>query len=353
MFDGAMGRYPETRAAAWRSMVSSSTLLRMETRVSDFARGQTFHVDDLPVLTRHSGQFVPLIASDVPLICVVRNANACVRSFVRYYRGLGVTRFIFLDDDSNDGTRAFLETQFDVDVFTSALTFSEAESGKLWRDGLIELYGRGRWYLSVDADEFLVFPGSENRTVPAFIADLERQGLDRSLAPMLDLYPDGTLSTAVFVDDGTQWPFEISSHFDGNGYRIRKTRTGIKIGGGPRLRLFGVDNLLSKFPLLKVRTNRAMPYRRGGIHGPFPQIGNFAPVTAVLLHYKFTSMSSVQFAQFIAHGGHADGADEYRAVVASGRLRDDLSLMYPDSIRFKGSQDLVNRGFMIETRVIP
>ena len=257
---------------------------------------------------------------------------------------------IFLDDGSNDGTRAFLEAQCDVDVFTSPLTFSEAGSGKLWRDGLIELYGRGRWYLSVDADEFLVFPGSEGRTIPAFIADLERHGLDRSLAPMLDLYPDGPLSKGVFVDDGTRWPFEISSHFDGSGYRIHKTRTGVKIGGGPRLRLFGVDNLLSKFPLIKVRTNRAMPYRRGGIHGPFPQMGNFVPVTAVLLHYKFTSMSSVQFAEFIAHGGHADGAGEYRSVVASGLLHDDLSLMYEGSIRFTGSQDLIDRGFMIETR---
>ncbi len=333
-------------------MVSPSVVERMGTGLSDFVRGWRFRLKDLPALSRHSGHFLPLRALEIPLICVVRNANACIRSFVRYYRLIGVTRFIFLDDNSNDGTRQFLEAQADVDLFTSSLSFNEAESGKLWRDALIELYGRDRWYLSVDADEFLVFPGFEDRPIAAFIADLEKHGFDRSLAPMLDLYPRGPLSKGVFVDNGTRWPFEVSSHFDGSGYRIYKTGTGVKIDGGPRRRVFAVDNLLSKFPLIHVRADRAMPYRRGGIHGPFPQSGNFAPATAVLLHYKFSSTSCIQFSEFIEHGGHAGGAEEYRTVVASGRLTGDLSLMHENSIRFTGSQDLIDRGFMMETRGI-
>lgn len=56
----------------------------------------------------------------------------------------------------------------DVDLYGSDLGYRETARGAYCRDELIHLYGRNRWYLSLDADEFLVFPRSETRPVAIF-----------------------------------------------------------------------------------------------------------------------------------------------------------------------------------------
>lgn len=104
-----------------------------------------------------SGSFAALRPDDLPLVCVVRNAAPYMRSFLRYYRKMGVTRFIVVDDQSDDGTTEILSSAPDVDLFSSNVRYAQADRGRAWRDALFNLYGRGRWYLSVDADEFSCF----------------------------------------------------------------------------------------------------------------------------------------------------------------------------------------------------
>lgn len=112
-----------------------------------------------------SGSFEALRPGDLPLVCVVRNAAPYMKSFLRYYREMGVTRFIVVDDRSDDGTTEILSSAPDVDLFTSDVGYAQADRGRAWRDALFNLYGRGRWYLSVDADEFFVFPRMEQRDI--------------------------------------------------------------------------------------------------------------------------------------------------------------------------------------------
>jgi len=304
--------------------------------------------DRAPSLVRHSGLFTPLKATDLVAMCVVRDANSYIRSFLRYYRKLGVTRFVFVDDRSEDGTRELLERSPDVDLFTSSIGYAEAKRGRVWRDAIIELYGRNRWYLSVDADEFLVFPGSEERSIPQFIADLERGGFNRCFAPMLDLYPAGPLSSGAFTDDGSSWPFETSSSFDGDGYWVTRERYGNAVRGGPRTRLFGLDMRLSKFPL--IWADKATDYRRGSIHGPGPCIRNFIPIAAVLLHYRFSASSVHEFRKIVEVGGHIEGGSHYKAILNSPQFSESFSLAYEGSLTFIGSEDLVRRGFMMDLR---
>ena len=124
---------------------------------------------------------------------------------------MGVDRFIFVDDRSTDGTAEWLVGQPDVDLYGSDLRYGEAEWGRMWRDGLIDLYGRGRWYVCVDVDEFLVYPGLETRSIKAFVVDLEQAGLRRSLAPMLDIYPPGPLSSTSVERESRIDPLELAT----------------------------------------------------------------------------------------------------------------------------------------------
>jgi hypothetical protein len=298
----------------------------------------------LPTL-RPAGAAPVAVAPDaIVLVCVMRNAAPYLPAFLEHYRRLGIARFAVVDDRSDDGTRELLDAAPDVDRFESHLSFREAGGSMGWRDALVARYGRNRWYVSVDADEFLLYPNSETRPLAAFVADLERAGLRRSLGPMLDLYPRGALGAAVLHPG--QHPLAVSPLIDGEGYRISRERIGTSIWGGPRTRLFGGENRLSKFPVIFV--DEATQFSGGTHHAPLPLARNFAVPTCALLHFKFSAASLGEFRAFVAEGAHFGGSAFYRRIVESGVFGADLDLAYEGSLPVGATQELVRRGFMTD-----
>lgn len=340
-------RYPVGDAAQWRRFGRLAPLRRSLAAFRSWRyRRRATGVPGLSLTTVRAVR--PLEADEVALICVVRNAIGSIEAFLRHYRTLGVSRFAFVDDRSDDGTDAFLEDQPDVDLFRSSHRYGEAHRGQVWRDRLLDLYGRDRWYVSVDADEYLVYPGCETRPIRAFVRDLERAGLRRAMGPMLDLYPEGRLADAVFDAARHEAPVEVAPLFDGSGYEVVEDKFSTVVRGGPRSRLFDHPNRLTKFPV--IFADLATQYDGASIHGPLPLLRNFAAVHCVLLHFKFSAASIAEFQAFAEAGGHFGGAMFYKKIMASGRFDGELSLAYEGSRRFSGSADLVARGFMRDLR---
>ena len=60
-----------------------------------------------------------------------------------------------------------------------------------WINRAIATYGRGRWYVSADADEHLVFDGAGPRTLRDLVAFAERRGLSRVRGMLVDMYGPG------------------------------------------------------------------------------------------------------------------------------------------------------------------
>lgn len=282
------------------------------------------------------------------LVCVAKDAAKQLPSLLAHYRRLGLKRFAFLDDRSRDDTRAVLLAQPDVDLFESDVDFKAARGGNIWRDMLVEHYGRGRWYLSVDSDEYLVFPGSEQRPLSAFVADLQRHGLKRAHAAMLDIYPDAPLGAerAPVAEDA--FPTETSPLYDGSHYTIGPEMFGTAVRGGPRQRLYGVEMRMSKFPLLFA--DGATQFAGGSHHGPLPLGRNFLPVHAVVLHHKFPAGVVEDFHEIARRGTHSGKSAFYRHIVAHAGFSDDADLRYEGSRRFRGSQALVDEGFVLDLR---
>src|SRR5262249_36770098 len=111
------------------------------------------------------------------LCCVaVRNEAARLPYFVAYYRQLGVARFLVVDNDSSDGTGAWLAQQPDVYVWKSSLSFRKANFGSSWFELLLRRYGVGHWCLVVDADELFYYPECEHLSLPGLCSRLERRG---------------------------------------------------------------------------------------------------------------------------------------------------------------------------------
>ena len=121
--------------------------------------------------------------------CIVHDEMYFLPAFLAYYRGLGVDRFVVLDDRSTDGTAEYLAAQPDVMVVESAVRYfeevdyapaakakvRELRAVRLWRDQLMDQFCTGQWALDVDPDEFLAIPGDD---LPAFTRALEAEGAE-------------------------------------------------------------------------------------------------------------------------------------------------------------------------------
>ena len=259
------------------------------------------------------------------------------------------SRFAFVDDQSSDGTRAMLLDQDDVDLYESATDFRGSAGGLLWRDRLVDIYGRNRWYVSIDADEYLVFPGSEHRKLVDFIDDLARHDLKRSLAVMLDMYPDGAIGAAEATASPESFPTAISPLHDGTDYQIANEKFCTAVRGGPRRRRFGVDMRLTKFPVLFADSKTS--FASGSHHGPLPIRRNFSPVHAVLLHFKFPPGAVEEFHAVAKRGTHFGGSLYYRQIVEHADFGGQTDFRYPGTRRYRDSQELVVRGFMRDLQV--
>lgn len=151
--------------------------------------------------------------------------------------------------------------------------------------------------LYVDADEFLVFPHSDTRSIADLTRYMTRAGMGALRAVMVDMYSDRNISTNICAPGRD--PLEVCSLFDASGYAVdyvEKDRT-LWIKGGVRGRVYFSDQLwngpaLNKLPLVYVGGERL--YLKSshqiwplGLNRPEAKAG--PTVTAALLHYKFMS----------------------------------------------------------------
>ena len=54
---------------------------------------------------------------DILMFCTLRNEKVRLPYFLEYYREMGVNHFLFVDNDSTDGTMDYLAEQPDVSVW--------------------------------------------------------------------------------------------------------------------------------------------------------------------------------------------------------------------------------------------
>jgi len=299
---------------------------------------------DVRIERKSPGDMRPLSGDDFPLIVTTHNDMRLMAAFFRHYRAMGVTRFICLDDASTDGTADFILAQPDTELFTSNVRFKDADRGKIWREKLFAFFGYDRWYLSVDSDEFFLYETADSERIGDFARRLDAARIRRLPAPMLDLYPVGDLSRAVFSGANGAMPWEIATHFDGGGYRAKAFKTGISIYGGVRARVFKANGELMKYPL--VRWDRYCSLGRT-IHRPRPSLYNFAPGLGVLLHFKIFSDLKQTTSRAVQEGQHYKEARVYKTILGRLGTMGAIDLSYEDSIPFAGVDDLIKRGFML------
>ena len=128
-----------------------------------------------------------------------KNERIRLPFFLEYYRNLGVGQFFAVDNNSDDGSFEYLNSQHDVHVFWTDDSYKDSNAGRDWTDELTNLYGVGQWCLTLDVDEFFVYPFMENCTLPQYCKYLDLNSFQGVYCIFLDHYSNQVLSeTTLF-----------------------------------------------------------------------------------------------------------------------------------------------------------
>lgn len=256
------------------------------------------------------------------LLSTLRNERIRLPYFLRYYRDLGVDHFLFVDNDSTDGTREYLAAQPDVSIWTTKSSYKDSRFGVDWLAHLQRRFCHDHWCLTVDVDEFFVYPFCETRPLRALTDWLDACAVRSFSAMMLDMYPKGAITDQPYREG--QNPFEIAQWFDAGNYTIHRNPTmgNLWIQGGPRARVFFADQpemapALNKVPLVRWKrhyayvssTHMILPR---GLNLVYDERGG-EKASGCLLHAKFLDTFAEKAAEEMARGEHYAASGEYRA----------------------------------------
>ncbi|WP_425093807.1 glycosyltransferase family 2 protein [Tropicimonas sp. S265A] len=294
-------------------------------------------------------------SQDILCFVTARNERIRLPYFLDYYRNLGVDQFLFVDNGSSDGSVDYLAAQPDVSVWSTQASYRSARFGMDWTSQLLRKHGTGHWCLTVDPDEFLVYPFCETRPLRALTDWMDASRLRALPAMLLDMYPRGPLDAHPYSEG--QNPFEIASWFDGGNYTVKLNPylRNLWIQGGPRARAFFADDpsaapALNKIPLVKWHarnvyvdsTHMLLPR---GLNQVYATDGG-ERISGCLLHAKFFDTFAAKSQEELQRNEHYAGGREYSAYAAALDRSDNLDLWHEYSERYVSWRQLEILGLM-------
>jgi hypothetical protein len=259
---------------------------------------------------------------DILLFSTLRNERVRLPYFLKYYRDQGVNHFLIVDNDSEDGSREYLAEQPDVSLWTTQHSYKRSRFGVDWLNWLQMRYGHGHWSLTVDPDEFFVYPFCDTRPLRALTDWLDASSIKSFSAMLLDMYPKGPIGAQPY-NEGED-PFQIANWFDPGNYTISRNRRfgNLWIQGGPRARVFFADlperaPALNKVPLVKWHRDYAYA---SSTHMVLPRGLNLVydewggeKASGCLLHAKFLDTFAIKADEEMTRGQHYANSHEYKA----------------------------------------
>lgn len=286
--------------------------------------------------------------NELVVVCLVRNGEYYVRSFIEHYNSLGVKHIVFLDNNSTDRTAMIARQYGNTIVLKNKLPFKKYVHE--FRRYLLDRYSRNCWCLCVDIDEFFDYPYSNRIDLVAFLDYLNGRGYKAVATQMLDMFSQEPLvrGRATREFQRGEYPYyDISDIEKRNRMDARSKKAIFSHHGGIRKRIFDYsDFTLSKSALVSLsRELTSDRYYNHRIRGKAPM----ADVSCVLFHYKFTDVFYDLCEYAVREGNYADDSRDYK--LYHEVLRDsenfDVKQKVSEPIKFQNLDDLVKAGFLV------
>jgi len=287
----------------------------------------------------------------VYLLCVFRDENLLLPHFVDYYRRLGVSHFLFVDNQSLDDGPRYLQGLEDINLrlFRADSSYREAGFGTDWVNSLLTRYGAGQYCFTVDVDELFTFDRRRYGSLNEVIREMEASASNVVPTTLLDMYP---YETNDLYRRGGDF-LEHSPFFDAYNtsyYAMRGTiyDTWAHKVGGVRNRVLGTTVCIHKLPFFRydfspvgVAPGYHFFQRDGRILRQSDQI-HLLEHPAVLLHFKFIKPYFKAFVERrLAHNEDWNDSAEYRSYSEVLKSRDSIRFWSPEfSKRLERAEDL-------------
>jgi hypothetical protein len=298
-------------------------------------------------------------------------------------RRLGVDRVIVVDNGSADATRTIAEAA-GAHVIAAEGDYAAARFGVAWTNAVLDAYARGHWVLVLDADEQLVFPGSDRAGLKALTAHLDALGSEALPTVLLDMFPPGPLAQCGYRA-GTRLaaaatlfepprlrrePIEAFPHaLDYGGIRERLFfpeadparpgrwlwqrlyNLGLRLPGLAGAEFYARlapprSPTVTKVPLLRWREGAAL---LASTHTLAPMALAAEQPSGVLLHFKFLQDFHDRALDAVTRGAHWDGSREYRRYLARIVAEPGFTMSGPRARSYAGPGQLVALGLMRDT----
>jgi hypothetical protein len=291
-------------------------------------------------------------SGDRILMTMGRDENTRIPHFLDYYRRLGIDHFLFVDNESAMPMADILAGQKDVSLWTTDQSYKGSRFGVDWMNALLSRYAAGHWTLTVDLDEFFVYPYMETRSYDDLICFLEDIEKPSMFCMLVDMYPRGPISNA-HVPIGES-PLGHAPYFDKRGYYgVKSSHEDTYVRGGPRMRVFNPAQFqgapaLNKTPLIKwsdryayyMSTHVAYPAHLNRAHRKYHE------PTGALLHFKFVSSFREKIDQAIKLRNHYNESEEYQKYLDHIKHAENFSLYGPVSARYENTNTLLEAGLI-------
>ena len=310
---------------------------------------------------------------DAIVLCVVKDGESLVQAFIEHYLSLGFKHIVFLDNGSTDATIEVIKSYEQTTLVASDKPFGTYLV--IFKNFLLQTFGRGCWCLIADVDDVLHFP--LERSLHNVLRYLNENSYGTVCIQMLDMFSKAGMplptsepadTTAKTSADTKQWNLAtLTSVF--NAYDLSnitrspyvrklqpKTHPGIQfLYGGIRKTVFKGNCFLTKEAMMFVRRGTRLEsshlLKRFLLKRFFLKRSEVADFSAVFLHYKFTEDFYGTTVKAIEAENHWHKSKEYKAYfsVLKKQIENQqpaFSLWQPSSLTLRHIDDLVEQDFL-------
>jgi hypothetical protein len=320
---------------------------------------------------------------EILAIFLSRNEALRLPAALAHAKRLGVDRVIVIDNGSTDGSRA-MALAAGAHLIDAPGSYAGAHHGIAWVNAVADRWARGHWVMVADADELLVYPGSDRADLKALCAHLDSIGSEVLRTVLLDFFPGVPLDQVNYQPG--QSLLEAAPFFEPPPLRQERIDTFPyeQDYGGIRERLFfpemdpsrwqrrlhlalykvlwrlaplrqtrlyqrydpGRSPTATKLPLIRWREGAAL---LSSCHQLAPMRMAPSQPSGVLMHFKFLQDFHARAVDAVRRKSHYDSSREYRRYLAKLDAVPGFTLHGPRSMAYAGPEQLVQLGLMRDT----